>query len=612
MRYPHKQQGFSNLQPLTYSKLEREKREIRLLTIHPGSWRARIRCTLTTASLNDNPVYNALSYVWGSPHDTVPIFVNGRVFHATVNLWRALRRVRRATSPFTVWVDAICINQRDNVEKSWQVAMMNAIYANCFWSVVWLGEDAHAQKRGKNPRPRSKTFRLAVQLLKMLTQDKHYADYPCYELTSGGGIVVAENYQQHFKCLQTLLAADWWHRIWVVQEIVLPQRVLFLAGSEKFHIPIIERAYVRAGKHGMDCCRWAWQKLHAPAPSGPFFKAVVDLLTVFWPFATAAFYRLPGSGQLSLRRLREVCGHMDATVAHDHVYGVLALVTSWGEATPPVPDYTRPVADTVVQAVLSMVDQERSFCALHGSRDLLSRDGIPSWVPDYAMGHDHTSTRYPLLESFKASGTHFERPVLVDRFILQVKAVGIDQVEKVGRAVTNPDTLCPALEEWREILGADVAGEKSQPKMEQFWNALLRATLSSNKLRQTYGWDWSDVSWSVCEDDYQRFREACARQDDSKGPFVSLLSQHKTGASYKESVSKRMFFTKTGKFGLARYSVEVGDEIYLPIGGKAPFVLRRSSTTAHQIVSECFLEGFMDGELMEGDWQDRLEDILVV
>lgn len=85
---PHKQKGVSHRQPLTYDSLNRGKREIRLATLLPGAWRARIRCNMTNVSLGDLPDYEALSYVCGSSKHPAPIFVN-YVFHVAINLWYA-------------------------------------------------------------------------------------------------------------------------------------------------------------------------------------------------------------------------------------------------------------------------------------------------------------------------------------------------------------------------------------------------------------------------------------------------------------------------------------------------------------------------------------------
>lgn len=80
-----------------YTPLSVERREIRVALLHPGRWSDEVSCELSTVSLDDGPVYEALSYVWGDPQDTVPIELNGHVFQATRNLRSALRRLRSAS-----------------------------------------------------------------------------------------------------------------------------------------------------------------------------------------------------------------------------------------------------------------------------------------------------------------------------------------------------------------------------------------------------------------------------------------------------------------------------------------------------------------------------------
>jgi hypothetical protein len=85
-------------------------------------------------------MYEALSYEWGDPaqrrHD---IYINEEQVSIRENLWLALRRV---TQPNVfLWVDALCINQDDVVERAQQLAVMGDIFAGAERVRVWLGED---------------------------------------------------------------------------------------------------------------------------------------------------------------------------------------------------------------------------------------------------------------------------------------------------------------------------------------------------------------------------------------------------------------------------------------------------------------------------------------
>lgn len=84
------------------------------------------------------PKYVALSYTWEKT-----IQLNGRICSVRENLEMALDHLRKDHSELPLWVDALCINQKDNSEKSWQAQQMNHMYQNAESVTVWLGPSAN-------------------------------------------------------------------------------------------------------------------------------------------------------------------------------------------------------------------------------------------------------------------------------------------------------------------------------------------------------------------------------------------------------------------------------------------------------------------------------------
>lgn len=84
--------------------------------------------------------YDALSYVWGDPEETLPLSIDGHRLDVTTNLHAALSRLRHSSFPRLLWIDAICINQRDHSEKEQQIQYMGVIYSQVNCVIVWLGE----------------------------------------------------------------------------------------------------------------------------------------------------------------------------------------------------------------------------------------------------------------------------------------------------------------------------------------------------------------------------------------------------------------------------------------------------------------------------------------
>src|SRR5436305_4814257 len=91
---------------------------------------------------------------------THSIFVQGI---GDVNITESLDtclRHRHETDTLTLWIDQVCINQKDTAEKAKQVVLMGDVYSNANKVVVWLGQAANGSdelidlllKFGKRPR----------------------------------------------------------------------------------------------------------------------------------------------------------------------------------------------------------------------------------------------------------------------------------------------------------------------------------------------------------------------------------------------------------------------------------------------------------------------------
>jgi Heterokaryon incompatibility protein (HET) len=83
--------------------------------------RSRVQCKLKLVSLNNSPVYTALSYAWGDKTDRGLVVVNGVEVSVTASLENALYHLSHASTIITLWVDALCVNQSDEREKNEQV-----------------------------------------------------------------------------------------------------------------------------------------------------------------------------------------------------------------------------------------------------------------------------------------------------------------------------------------------------------------------------------------------------------------------------------------------------------------------------------------------------------
>ncbi|KAF7515642.1 hypothetical protein G7054_g14475 [Neopestalotiopsis clavispora] len=210
----------------TYKPLGSE--QIRLIRLHPGQLDDPIHCSLVTDSTSDPSSYEALSYEWGKPYPTHHVFLSDeeagcsftvpRAALVTPNLHDALKSNRRPDRPLVLWIDAICINQQDDEEKSDQIKLMNRVFGNADRVLVWLGNEttstawAISSIRG---------------ILRLNTSFSANPDSPGD--TEALALALCIAWTQFAR-------SSYFRRAWVIQEIALARRATFIRGSSQLDV----------------------------------------------------------------------------------------------------------------------------------------------------------------------------------------------------------------------------------------------------------------------------------------------------------------------------------------------------------------------------------------
>lgn len=181
---------------------------LRLLQVSPAQADGSIQIHLVEAT-NDTP-YICLSYTWGYQFPIFSVRVNGRVMWIRKNLYRFLNRAVQRFPNQYLWIDAICINQGDNEEKSKQVQRMGSIYRTATEVLVWLGSDAVIEKLlDWACTPQTKTHKALYYMPVHRTPNR-------------------------LRDATTRLAKHpYWTRAWVTQELWLARDLRLLCGSSE-------------------------------------------------------------------------------------------------------------------------------------------------------------------------------------------------------------------------------------------------------------------------------------------------------------------------------------------------------------------------------------------
>jgi len=170
-----------------------------------------------------------LSYTWGKatlnedcvedngPGSSQTITVNGAPFVITENLFDGLRELREEIHDY-LWVDALCIDQTNDSERAAQVTLMGDIYSLANRVIVWFGKEL--------PEVEAVSW-LSEHYINAIEAGISNDDMLRYLRLSINKW--SDLWQAHSRFHRRY---RWFHRAWVLQEIVLASSFVLRCGSK--------------------------------------------------------------------------------------------------------------------------------------------------------------------------------------------------------------------------------------------------------------------------------------------------------------------------------------------------------------------------------------------
>ncbi|CAN9079670.1 unnamed protein product [Alternaria alternata] len=375
-----------------YTTLPDASDNLRLLIVHAGGVSEPIRCTLRIVSLLNKPSYDALSYTWGDSATTKPIEVDGFKIRVTTNLEQALRHLRDVKDDLTLWVDAVCINQSDNSEKSQQVALMGQIYRQCAQVRIWLGCDSfkcgivQSSLQTSNAADDSSGAVDPFEIIRHLADDRHIHEWSCFHTQNDDGrdrvvYKADEKFDTIFEAFITVIESPWWSRMWTVQEAILPKKGLLTHDTWSTSLQTIADCGMNYLHHWTGCCQEAAMRLPP--------KLMNPMVEFFGRLATLSDDRIcHETGDVTdndLRRQHVAYGFRACRDPRDKVYGLLGIV----DDTSITPDYTRSIDEVFLRATLHMLCHERdTLSSLTGRSYGPAHGKWASWVREFDAPFD--------------------------------------------------------------------------------------------------------------------------------------------------------------------------------------------------------------------------------
>ncbi|TVY31751.1 Heterokaryon incompatibility protein 6,OR allele [Lachnellula subtilissima] len=336
--------------PYQYTQLQ-DTDYIRLLNVQSGDDDSPIICSLTQAALEEKPHYIALSYTWEvDDSDSCAIVQQGTItcdraeLSVTSNLYAALKSLRcrggEDCNRLPFWIDAICINQKDDAEKNQQIKIMHTIYSQADHVIAWLGEE-QATDYGAKPALEQLSRYIASRNGDLNASEimQHYND--------PGETAMPKYNSFEWTAINSILGKRWFSRVWIIQEIVMAPHLSFRYGNMELDLLVIEivldflgssplsnLASLQKSKKALTMINTARMAKSALAPSRP---RPWTLMEVLW-----------------------VTRNYGASVAKDRFFAFLGLVKDISSSFL-IPDYNLSDAEIYIQLAAHSIVEQGSF-----------------------------------------------------------------------------------------------------------------------------------------------------------------------------------------------------------------------------------------------------------
>jgi hypothetical protein len=418
---------------INYSPLDRSRSEIRLIELLPKTMMSphqdemSVYCKLFHVSLNENPQYVALSYTWGDPQDTQTIIIGNTPVPVTRNLYSALHHLRHGTVTKVLWIDALCINQAENEEKSWQVKLMKEIYQNADYVSVWLGPadatsntvmdflhsfgtKAMACGIDYGPELAKERWReLVSQAPSSLYRSTRQVIFDAPYSPGNGLTFPLANLDDLYYSISgrdvsgqmfpvdgmiDLYTRSWWGRIWVLQEITLAKKAHFICGTKMvsrrrctatlnafcaFRAVIMERGI----NHGIERIKYSKSLTGRVFDHRPTVMLCARNLFRGTPYPLLALLRMTCIGDCETF-LDHHFQNLDATDPRDKIYGLLGLVADRELLELGLePNYTQSCREIYTNVAAALLKQGH-LCILSLCQFPKTQLELPSWAPDWS------------------------------------------------------------------------------------------------------------------------------------------------------------------------------------------------------------------------------------
>jgi hypothetical protein len=600
-----------------YKSVASSSGQIRLLRIHKQYlFCGHMRCSMEIFPLHDAPKYEALSYRWGfgsegSELQYRTILVDDKILRVPKSAWELLHARSTMYNDRLVWIDAICINQKDLTEKASQIPLMDQIYTKSFRTIVWPGD------RFDSGMASRMLLRLYVANYIFQAKDGEFLLFFEYEMI-----------RPAWRAMIALFENLYFTRMWCIQEVALGQNVEIFHGNKYIPWDVFTETlvtYMRPGRRAL--LTWSTEDAMDKAlwPSsieGPSSVIAMDLVRQ---------QQHSGKGDgLHIGSMLAHCAPFHATVAKDRIFGVNGLIPGTDKVTP---NYNLSDSEIFIAAsVLALNHHTQPFAALiyAGIGWGPQEPGVPSWVVNFARPCNHFALSHAFDTNSSTPGncsaTHLQPEIDIDKdkHLLHIKGFVLDTLWNQTSAITRSSADDKSKTRFQRLLlrsqwylnATKLSNERfknypftNQSRQEAFWRTVLtdRVILQQPapaNLDETHIWyhKLCEARLSAPFENSRAWHTHMLSTPELAKLYPTTLEQRAKIADFSSTVAatidgRRFAVTEGGLMCLCPSESHVGDVIVVFHGARTPFLLRKDvgdETEVYMLVGECWVHGFMD------------------
>ncbi|KAK3332953.1 heterokaryon incompatibility protein-domain-containing protein [Cercophora scortea] len=361
------------------------------------------------------PEYETVSYTWGGEDDDSslcrPLYVGPYwdVLLQTKNCWDMLQFLRPLRGFRLMWVDAVCINQADTLERNSQVAKMARIYEKCRRVVAYLGSDIVAPTPGKYPPRRLLHKACDISLDGPLLMDGKVNFY-------------------------RLLERKYFSRLWVVQELVLSPQISIQVGGLEFLIDAATAKALEMARTDPDDILIKSDGVRWGQTAAPWVEHVAQ-----------RGFRSTWSNDRDLLDVFKATAKSKSRDCRDEVFAVYGLIDKRSESSVLVPDYSLSTLHVFIGFFAHLLVTLKHTHILFDASGMSAWGSYPSWMPDWRREEKRWTV--------KTHGTLFRN------LLSEARTPGLKYVGKLSKwclakheeQVEDPESVRPRLYEVNDI-----------------------------------------------------------------------------------------------------------------------------------------------------------------